>query len=145
VDEVDMETLHTASGALGSLATFPGQINNHTSITQFCRVEVVNVDPGEEDSDIAIEDIHPRSRFEQYQSPVVEDEDEEGGESCVAITFYTEGGEVCRYITDSQADSVYEVFAQVLAVLGQYGWQAITPVTDREYEETWFLQRIVGR
>ena len=127
-----------------SLATFPGQTDSNTSTTQFCRVEVVNVGLDVEDVDITVEDIHPPSMFEQYQSPVVEneeDEEEEGGTSCVALTFYTENGEVCRYITDSQSDDVYQVFAQVLAALGQKGWQAINLVVDQQYEETWFLQR----
>jgi hypothetical protein len=134
--------------SISSLATFPGQLENNTSMTQFCRIEVVGVDLSDEDSDITIEDIQSPSMFGRYHSPVKEDmayADDEGGVSCVALTFYTESGEVCRYITDSQCDDIYEVFAQVLAALGQQGWQAINLVVDRDNEETWFLQRIVGR
>ena len=131
---------------LNSLATFPGQTDITTSTTQFCRVEVVNVDLDEEDSDINVEDIHSPSIYERYQPPMVEDEDEEEpGTLCVAITFYTEGGEETRYIQDSQSDDATEVLAQVLCVLGQKGWQAINVIIDEQFEETWYLQRIVRR
>jgi hypothetical protein len=130
---------------LGSLTTFPGQLDNNISTTEFCRVEVVTVDLEGEDAGTTIEDIHSTSIFERYRTPPVEDEKEEdyqGGTPCVALTFYTEGGEVCRYIDDSQADDVYQVFARVLAALGQKGWQAINVMTDEQFDETWYLQRM---
>ena len=130
---------------LGSLATFPGQTDITTSTTQFCRVEVVNVDLDEEDSDINVEDVHSPSIYGRYQPPMVEDEDEEEepGTSCVALTFYTESGEETRYIQDSESDDAAEVLSQVLSVLGQKGWQAVNVIIDEQFEETWYLQRIV--
>lgn len=134
---------------LGSLTTFPGETDYSASTTQFCRLEVVMPDLDGEDSDVTVEDINPPSMFARYQTPRVaeeeeeEEEDDEDGMSCVALTFYTDSGEVSRYITDSQSDDVYQVFARVLAVLGQKGWRAINLVVDRQYEETWFLQRVV--
>jgi len=132
---------------ISSLATFPGQIDNNTSTTQFCRVEVVNVDLDEEDSDITVEDVHSPSIYERYQPPMVEDEEEEEepGTLCVALSFYTDSGEETRYIQDSQSDDAAEVLAQVLSVLGQKGWQAVNVIIDEQFEETWYLQRIVRR
>ena len=133
---------------LSTLTTFPGQPDASTSWTQFCRVEIVEVDLEGDDSATTVEDIGSPSLYEQYRSPVVQDYDDEDAEedtleSCVALTFYTDSGEATRYITDSQSDDIYQVFAQVLFVLGQKGWQAINLQTDEDYEETWFLQRTV--
>jgi hypothetical protein len=130
---------------LNSLATFPGQIDNTTSTTQFCRVEVVNVDLDEEDSDLTVEDVHPPSRYERYQPPMEEDEENEAGTLCVALAFYTESGEIIRYVQDSQTDDASEVLSQVLSVLGEKGWQAVNVMVDEQYEETWYLQRIMRR
>jgi hypothetical protein len=131
--------------SLSSLTTFPGQVDSATSTAQFCRVEVVMVDLDGEDSDIAVEDIHAASGYDRYQPPLEEDEEEEAGTSCVALAFYTAGGEEIRYIQDSETDDASEVLAQVLSVLGEKGWQAINVIVDEEYEETWYLQRIMRR
>jgi hypothetical protein len=131
---------------LNDLTTFPGQVDTNTYMTEFCRVEIVGVGFDEEDRDIRIEDIYAPSIFERYQPPAPEDGEEGDVTLCVALTFYTDGGEVCRYIQDSQSDDVYQVFAKVLAMLGQKGWQAIELVIDDEDdEETWYLQRSMRR
>jgi hypothetical protein len=140
---------------LGTLTTYPGQIEIESGIStvQFCRLEVLDLDLDGEDEDATIEDLHPPSIYEHYSPPTVEyggyEEDEEDGEdagnACIGLTFYTEGGEVSRYITDSECDDIYEVFAEVLAAMGQRGWQAVNIITDPRYEETWFLQRFVNR
>jgi hypothetical protein len=98
-------------------------------------------------SDINVEDVHSPSIYGRYQPPMVEDEDEEEepGTLCVALTFYTESGEETRYIQDSESDDAAEVLSQVLSVLGQKGWQAVNVIIDEQFEETWYLQRIVRR
>jgi hypothetical protein len=130
---------------LSSLATFPGQVDTATSTAQFCRVEVVMVDLDEEDSDITVEDIHAPSVYYRYQPPMVEDGEEYAGTLCVALAFYTESGEEIRYIQDSQTDDASEVLSQVLSVLGEKGWQAVNVIVAGQYEETWYLQRIMRR
>jgi hypothetical protein len=137
---------------LGTLTTYPGQIELDTGVSavQFCRLEVLNLDFDGEDQDAVVEDLHPPSIYEPYipSTPEYEEDDEEGedeGNACVGLTYYTESGEVSRYITDSACDDIYEVFAQVLAAMGQRGWQAINIITDPRYEETWFFQRFVNR
>lgn len=130
---------------LSSLATFPGQVDTATSTAQFCRVEAVMVDLDEEDSDITVEDLHAASRYDRYQPPMEEDDEEYTGTLCVALAFYTESGEEIRYIQDSQTDDASEVLAQVLSILGEKGWQAINVIVDEQYEETWYLQRSMRR